>query len=212
MRWRIWGLAIAVTLSASAPAVACNGKNVFFRDKFTAADPGWGLYDKTTVAIGGGLLKLTPQPEHYAFIFYRGDVYDQADVCVDAAASGGSSLPDGEAGLIFADEDYVGFYFFWISPKNGTAGVLQWSNSANKFLVTMAAQKIQGLDTKVGAKNSLGVTIGGAKATLYVNDHQIAQLTISAPKVGGFFGLGAARVDQAPATWTFQNFNITSVP
>jgi hypothetical protein len=213
MRWGVLGLAVAATVSATAPAVACNSKNVLFRDNFTATDPGWALYDKNTVTIGGGSLKLTPQPGTNAFVYYRGDVYDQADVCVDATAvGGGSSLPDGEAGLIFAYEDYVGFYFFWISPKNGTAGVLQWSNSANKFLVPMAAQKIQGLDARVGVKNTLRITIKGAKATLYLNDRQVAQLTITAPKVGGFVGLAAARLDQGPATWTFQKFNISAPP
>src|SRR5271168_2814062 len=108
MRWKIWGLAVAVTVAASAPAVACPGKSVFFRDNFTATDPGWGLFDKTTVAIGGGTLKIAPPAGYNAFIYYRGDVYDQASACVDAAA-GGSSLPDGEAGLIFADEDFVGY-------------------------------------------------------------------------------------------------------
>ncbi len=211
MRWKIWGFAIAATVAASAPAVACSGKSVLFRDNFTATNPGWGLFDPTTVAFGGGVLKVSPQPQRFSFIYYRGDVYDQASACVDAVA-GGSAQPNGEAGLIFADEDYVGFYFFWISPKDGTTGVFQYSNSAGKFLVALAPQRTPWLDTKVGAKNSLGVTISGSKATLFLNNHQISELTITAPKVGGFFGLGAARVDQTPVTWAFQNFDITSVP
>jgi len=212
MRWRAFVLAVVAALSTTAPAVACKGTTVLFRDSFAATDPGWALYDKDTVKIGGGSLKLTPQPSHYAFIYYRGDVYEQADVCVDAAVGGGSSVPDGEGGLLFGSEDYVGFYFFWISPKNGTAGVLQWSESADKYLVAMAAQKVQGLNAKVGVKNTLRVAIDGAKAALYLNDRLVGQLTINAPKVGGFFGLAAARPDQAPVTWTFENFNVTDLP
>jgi hypothetical protein len=209
MRWKSLGLVVAVaaTVAASAPAVACAGKSVFFRDNFTAIDPGWGPFDKTTVAIGGGTAKITPPAGHNYFIYYRGDVYDQASACVDAAVGGGSNVPDGESGLIFADEDFIGYYYFWVSPKSGTAGVVQWSNSADKYLVALAPQKIQGL----GAKNSLGVTISGTKATLFVNDRQISQISITAPKLGGFFGLGASS-GQAATTWTFQNFDITSVP
>jgi hypothetical protein len=212
MRWVSLGLAIAAALSAADPALACGGKNAFFHDKFAATDPGWALYNPATVAIGGGSLKLTPQPGTYAFIYYRGDVYDQAEVCVDAAVGGGSSLPNGEAGLIFAYDDFVGYYMYWVSPKFGTAGVRQWSEKADKFNDIMAAQKVQGIDAKIGAKNTLGAAINGDKATLYLNDRAITQLTISAPKLGGIFGLVAGRPDQTPLTSTFQNFSITSVP
>jgi hypothetical protein len=219
MRWVSLGLAIAAALSAAAPAVACGGKNVLFHDNFAATDldkfaktdPGWAQYDPTTVAIGGGSLKLTPSPGKYAFIYYRGDVYDQAEVCVDTAAAG-SSLPNGDAGLIFAADDYVGYYMYWISPKFGTFGVRQWSEKADKFNEAMAAQKVQGLDVKVGAKNTLGAAINGDKATLYLNDKAITQLPISASKLGGIFGLVAGRPDQTPGTWAFQNFSITSLP
>jgi hypothetical protein len=212
MRWGAFGLAVAAALSATAPAFACKGKNVLFRDNFAATDPGWGLYDKNAVKIGAGSLKLAPQPKHYAFIYYRGDAYQQADACVDVTVGAGSGVPDGDAGLVFAFEDYVGFYYFWISPKNGTAGVLQWSDAAGKYLVPMAPQKVQGLGTRVGDKNTLRVAIDGTRATAYLNDRLIVQLTIKAPKEGGFFGLGAARVDDAPATWTFGNFTITDLP
>ena len=210
MKWAAIGLAAA--LSASTPALACEGKNVLFRDNFATTDPGWGLYDKSTMNIGGGSLKLTPQPKHYAFIYYRGDVYEQADACVTAAVTGESGLPDGDGGLIFASEDYVGFYDFWISPKNGTAGVRQWSEAAGKYLIAMAPQRIQGLDVRVGGKNTLRVAVNGGRATAYLNGRLVIELAIKPSKVGGFFGLGAARVDNAPATWTFDNFKITDLP
>jgi hypothetical protein len=218
MRWVSLGLAIAAALSAAAPAVACGGKNVFFHDnfaatnlkEFAATDPGWALYDPTTVGIGGGSLKLTAPPQQNAYIFYRGDVYDQIEVCVGAAVSGGSSLSDSLVGLVFADEDFAGFYVFWISLKNGTAGVWQWSEKADKYNVIMAPQKVQGLDAR--AKNTLGVAINGAKATLYINDRAIAQIPIDAPKLGGAVGLMAGSLDKSSGTGTFQNFSVTSLP
>ena len=215
MRWATFGLALAAALSVTAPALACKGKTVLFRDNFTSTDPGWGLYDKSTVAIGGGTLKLTPQPKHYAFIYYRGDVYQQADVCVTAAFAGQpgqSGLPDGDEGIVFGSEDYIGFYYFWISPKNGTAGVRQWSAAAGKYLIPMPPKKVPGLNTDVGAKNALRVVVDGTRATAYLNDRQLIELTMKPSKVGGIFGLGAARVDDAPVTWTFDSFKITDLP
>jgi hypothetical protein len=211
MKCRVLPLAVAALLSATVPTIACKGKNVFFRDAFTATDPGWGLYDKDVVAVGNGTLTLAPQPQHYAFIYYRADVYDQADVCVDTAVQGALPVPDGDAGIIFASEDFVGYYFFWVSPKNGTAGIRQWSSSANKYLVPVAPQRVQ-LNVGPTAKNSLRVTVDGGRTAAYVNDRLFTQLAIKPTEIGGFFGLGAARVDGNPVSWIFSNFVITDLP
>jgi hypothetical protein len=37
-------------------------------------------------------------------------------------------------------------------------------------------------------------------------------LAIKPTEVGGFFGLGAARINANPASWTFANFKITDLP
>ena len=211
MRCEALPLAFAALLLAAASANACKGKNVYFHDNFNATDPGWGLYDPSTVAIANGWLKLSPQPQHYAFIYYRADVYEQADVCVDAVVQGGSGVPDGEGGLLFADEDNIGFYHFWISPKNRTAGILQWSASAGKYLVPVAARAAQ-FNTAAGAKNTLRVTVNGGQAAAYINDRLFVSLPIKPTELGGFFGLGAARVDANPASWAFANFTITDLP
>jgi hypothetical protein len=212
MTWRALPLAFAGLLAAAVPASGCKGRNVYFSDNFNVTDPGWGLYDKTTVAVGNGQLRLTPTPQHYAFIYYRGDVYDQADVCVDAIAQGASGPPDGDGGLIFADEDYIGFYYFWISPKNKTAGIRQWSNSANKYLQPVAPQIVTQLNTVAGAKNTLRITVNGGQTTAYINDRVFVSLAIKPTEVGGFFGLGAARINANPASWAFTNFKMTDLP
>jgi hypothetical protein len=57
MRWAVFSLAVAGALSTTAPAIACDGKNVLFQDNFSTTNQGWGLYDKSTVTFGGGSLK-----------------------------------------------------------------------------------------------------------------------------------------------------------
>lgn len=208
MRWAVLSFAVAAASIATAPALSCEGKNVLFHDNFTTADAGWAAVDSSTVKIGGGTLKLAPAPRHYTFMFYRGDAYQQGDACVNVSADGQSAVPDGDAGLIFGYEDFIGFYYFSISPKTGTGGILHYSTPLGKYQVAVAQQKIQAIDTEAGAKNVLGVTINGARAVAYVNDRAIFQLSVQPSKAGGIFGLMASSGDKA-AVWAFDSFRIT---
>ena len=218
MRRVALGFAVVCALSAIKPAVACDANSVLFQDNFATVNPGWvpDPWSKNSVSIGGGALKIAPQLppsaspgyNYSVFVPYRGDVYERADACADLTLSGGSGMPDGHAGMIFDDEDYGGFYYFWVSPKNGNAGVSRWSEPAEKWVEGMAATKVQGL----GAKTALRVTVNGTHADVYVNGEQIGQLTVRATKIGGFFGLAASRTYGDASTWTFTNFKITDVP
>jgi hypothetical protein len=204
-------LAVAALLSAAVPASACKGKTVFFHDDFKVLNQGWGLFDKETVAVANGALKVTPKQGYYTTIYYRADVYDQADVCVDAEALGGAGVPDGDGGMLFADEDHVGFYYFWISPKNKTAGVSQWSESTGKYVYPVPAKLAQ-YNFTAGAKNTLRVTVKKGQATAYINDRLFVSLAIKAPEIGGFFALRAGRINSNPVSWTFSNLTITDAP
>ena len=203
-------LALAVLLPAAVPASACKGKTVLFRDGFKALDPGWGLFDPNTVAIGDGWLKLSPLPQRFANIHYRGVPYDQADVCVDAVL-GPTGVPEGFGGLIFAQEDFVGHHMFWISPKSKTAGIRQFSLSTNSWTQPVPPKLAQ-FNFDAGARNTVRVTVKGAQIATYINDRPFAPVTIKAPQIGGFFGLTAARLDANPAMWSFANFTITDLP
>jgi hypothetical protein len=67
-------------------------------------------------------------------------------------------------------------------------------------LITRFDSFTPSLDTRIGAKNVLRVAIDGSRASGYLNDQFVMELTIQPPKVGGFFGLGSSRVNDAPAT------------
>jgi hypothetical protein len=204
-------LAVVAVLVVGAPAVACDGKSAFFQDNFATTNPGWGLYDKDAVTIGAGSLKITPEPNRYAFVYYRADVYERADACVDATIGAGDSVPDGDGGLLFGSEDYTGVYYFWINLKYGTAGVRQYLAPLQRWLDPMAARKTPELHTNVGERNSLRVSVADTQAVAYLNGQKIVQLKIKPTKVGGFFGLAGGRNDD-PLTWTFTNFKITDLP
>ncbi len=212
MSRRACSVFLAAGLSAIAPALACEGDNVLFQDNFATTDAGWAFYDKDTTKIGNGSLKLRPEPGRRAFIVYRADLYERADVCVDVAGGDGSTVPAGSAGLIFAWEDYAGFYYFWVSPRNGTAGVERWSDTAHKWLEPVPARKVDNIKSALGQKNRLRVASSGAHAAAYLNQQLVVEFNIKEPEIGGFIGLEAVRLDDDPAEWTFENFRITDLP
>src|SRR5262249_35936876 len=92
----VWLTAVAAFLAS--PAAACMGDKVLFEDHFDQANPGWGKYLKDRVVIGGGAMKVTPQPKRRQFVQYRGDLYGDVDVCVDITVPARNG---GAAGLLF---------------------------------------------------------------------------------------------------------------
>src|SRR5437016_2713141 len=67
-------------------------------------------------------------------------------------------------------------------------------------------------NTAAGAKNTLRITVNAGQTAAYINDRLFVSLAIKPTEVGGFFGLGAARIDANPASWAFANFTITDLP
>src|SRR5262245_14115307 len=206
-----WKWAVSFTAAAAfmaSPAAACMGDKVLFEDRFEQADPGWGKYVQNRVVIGGGAMKVTPQSKRRQFVQYRGDLFEDVDVCVEI------TFPElktpGAAGLMFAYEDYVGFNYFWVNSA-GMAGIDRWSDTAEKWLNPVTGRKVPELNTRAGSKVTLRVTLKGARATTYINSKEFAQLRIRPLELGGFVGV-EADAGQTPATWIFSNFKITNLP
>ncbi len=206
---KILTCAAVALVVATSPSLACKGKNVLFEDNFAEVDPAWDVWDQTK--IEDGALKITATAEHSAGIFYKADSYEKADICVDAI------VPDvtdpkkqGSASLLFEAQDYGDFYALYVSPAYGTVRVERLFK--HKWLSPVPSRKVDGLNTQPGAKNTLRVTLNGARATAYVNDHKIADFRINATEGGGFVGLNVDGGETAPATWSFKNFKVTDLP
>jgi len=203
----VWLAAAAVLVAG--PASACMGDKVLFEDRFDQPNPGWGKYLKNRVVIGGGAMKVTPEPKRRQFVQYRGDLYGDADVCVDITVPALRS--EGAAGLLFGYEDYVGFNFFWVNAPGGLAGIDRWSDTASKWLHPVNSRKVAGLDVSGGAKVALRLTLNGTRAISYINNKEFVQFKVSPTELGGFIGL-EAEAGETSGTWIFNNFKITNLP
>jgi hypothetical protein len=183
------GAVVALAFTAG-PALACKGKNVLFEDTFAKVNPAWELWDQTKVQ--NGAMQITAAAGHIAPIFYKGEAFDKADICVDAIVPNVSDPKNqGLSSLLFEGQAYDDFYAFYVSP--------------------VPYRKVDGIVTQAGGKNTLRITLNGAHATAYVNDNKVVDFLINASEGGGLVGLD---VDggQAPVTWSFKNFKVTDLP
>jgi hypothetical protein len=200
---------LAAAVFAASPAAACEGNQVLFQDSFAKVDQRWELSSHTKVQDGA--MQITAQPGHIAPIFYKGEAFDKADICVDAITpevSDGDNL--GLPSLLFEGQGYDDFYAFYISTTYGTAAISH--QLKNKWLHTIPFRKVDGIVAKPGGKNTLRITLNGAHATAYVNGNKIVDFLINASEGGGLVGLDTDGGANAPVTWSFKNFKITGLP
>jgi hypothetical protein len=206
---KILTFAAVALVVATSPSLACKGKNVLFEDNFAEVDPAWDVWDQTK--IEDGALKITATAGRIAEIFYKADSYEKADICVDAIVPDVTDPKNqGSASLLFEAQSYNDFYALYVSPANGTVSVARLFK--NKWLYPVPSRKVDGINTQPGAKNTLRVTLNGARATAYVNEHKIADFRINATEGGGFVGLNVDGGESAPVTWSFKNFKVTDLP
>jgi hypothetical protein len=211
MRMLCKGLIGAALLAvlATAPALACKGKNVLLQDDFTKADPAW---DKNpgVVSIGGGALTVQAKPNLAHSFFHTGKRFDKADLCVDVTIAK-SQVPGGtKAGPIFLGHAPGGsrsYYWFWTSPA-GTVGVDVLDTG--KWSRPVPPRLFEGLTTPPGAKLMLRVTLDGDRATIHVGDRKIGDFPVSPVADGGFLGLAAAG-SSAGETWSFSKLKVTDL-
>jgi hypothetical protein len=210
MKSKILACAIAVlAISAASPVFACEGKNVLFQDGFAKVDAAWEMWTQTK--IQDGAMKITAQPKHIAPIFYKGEAFEKADICVDAIVPDVSDPKDlGTPSLLFEGQAYDDFYAFYISPAYGTAAISRLLK--NKWLHPIPFRKVDGIVAQPGAKNTLRITLNGAHASAYVNGNKIVDFLINASEGGGFVGLDVDGGETNPVTWSFKNFKVTDLP
>jgi hypothetical protein len=205
MSWKTISGALIALVIASSPALACKGKTVLFDDNFTDPDPAWGSSEN--VVIGKGVMKITSDPNTGSAAFYSGDLFEKGDFCVEVTIPELKDAQDTSGGLLFAGQDYTNWYTAMLSPV-GTVYVSRLVNG--KWIQPVPAQKVEGMNTRVGGTNTLRVTLDGPRATLYVNDKKIIDFRVS--QGGGLFGLRAESEGSRTNPWTFSKVKITSVP
>jgi hypothetical protein len=204
---KVMAWAACVTVFVVSPAVACQGKIVLLEENFTTVNPRWEMYNQ--IAIQDGSMQITANPRRTAPIFYKGQTFDKADICVDTIVPAVNDPKEqGLASLMFEGQAYDDYYSFYVSPANGTAAITRLLKG--KWLYPIPFSKTGGIVAK--GTNTLRLSLNGAHATAYVNGVKFTDFLINTHDGGGFAGLEVDGGNTAPVTWSFKKFKITNLP
>jgi len=199
-------LAAAAVLALSGPALACKGKTVLLEDNFEDVDPAWSVSD--AVSIGSGKLTVTPQPGYTSAAWYNGQLFDDADICVDLVTPATDKPENSAGGILFFWDDWDNYFTF--STSGGKAALVRYQKG--KYLTPISWRDIPGMNAKPGSVNTLRLTLKGNVGTVSVNDKQFGTFKYpqgASTQLGLF---GSTPRDGSPVTWTFQNVKVTDAP
>jgi hypothetical protein len=206
MSIRLFATALIAMSLASVPALACTGKEIFV-DDFTTAGRGW--QKNTGVSIGGGKAVLTADPGKAKALIYGGDLFEDADICVELSVDKTRDPEGTVAGLVFWHDDWDNTGMFLISPS-GRATILRYQKGKKLTPVSWEATEL--VNTKLGAVNKLRLTLKGRKQAAYINDKVFAELTMAPPAGGGKIGFESESEEDVANSWAFTKLKITEPP
>jgi hypothetical protein len=195
---------------AAIPAVACKGSETLLRDDFTDEDPAWNISD-SNAQIGGGVLKLKSDLGKMRNLWYRGQNFPGADVCIDIIAPSGKPSADIQAGLGLSTRK--GWNYVYVAT-DGSAGVD--SLQSGDWVSPVPNRKFDGIKTIPGAVNQLRVTWKAAPpsnskdapdptVTIFINDKQFIKYKVT-PNSDRSIGI---YVSSGGAVYQFKNLVVT---
>ena len=206
MRIAVLSLALAGLLATGAQALACDGSETIFEDKFEDEAGGWSHKDTVEVKDGSFIFKL-PADDMQSNLNVTYTVED-ADICTEAVWPQSGDQPVLGAGLLFWGEDNRTYYQFGIL-NNGRYWIARKQDGT--WLGTIAANiDSPAIKTAPGASNTLRVTAKGDTLAFYINGTKMRELRGQAPSGGWRFGLSGDNFDkQKEATVLFTNMKVT---
>ena len=194
---------IALLLTA-APALACGGSQTLFEDDFSFGDSNWGNYEGTT--FENGLMTIAVEAGRLYALQNQAGLYDDFDVCIDVYQR--TEDPEtGWASLMFWGVDYSNYYTLDVAT-NGYVKVSRYQNS--RWLSPMEWTLTEGVVNAGEELNQLRVVAVGNVATVFVNGRQVGQIRGQPPEGGSLLGVYGQGSDNAPASFDFDNFKITT--
>jgi hypothetical protein len=196
-------VAMGALATTAASAAGCTG-NVQFADDFTQVDPGWPSFDQ--VSIGGGKLQIKSDANKGYWAVYGGNVFGDADICVDVSISPVTDPSAPGAALDFWIADTKNYYNLGITP-NGMAALSRFVNG--KLLSPISWRKAPSLKTGANAVNSIRLTLKGNSISIYFNDQLFYKVNGVQPEGGGQIALEGWAEKANANTATFANLKIT---
>jgi hypothetical protein len=187
-------------------ALACDGDQIIFEDKFADDAGGWPLRDTIEVKDGSFIFKLPPD-DMQSNLNVTFTVKD-ADICSETVWPN-DDQPVLGAGLLFWGEDNRTYFQFGIL-NNGKFWIARKQDG--KWLGTIAANVDSAAINKgPGATNTLRVKTSGNSASFYINGTKVRDLRGQAPKGDWRFGLSGDNFDkQKNAEVVFKTVKVTN--
>ena len=191
-------IALAV---ASAPALACKGREVLFEDKFQEEDPGWEQVSGLT--MGGGKLELKPEEGKWDWSVYGGAAFKDADICADFVTP--SARDATAAGLLFWSRGNDNWFALRINNQ-AEAQVLRLQGE--NFLQPVTWRAAPALKKEPNSVNQVRVVLKGNTGSAFLNDKLLANFK-GVPPLGGQFGIIASSVKGQSSGWAMTSIVIT---
>lgn len=200
------GVALLLFAVALAwPALACEGMDVVFEDKFADDAGGWAINKDVEVKDGGFTFKLPPDAMQSDLnVTYS---VNDADICAEGVwPDVGSSILG--AGLLFWGEDNKNYLQFGVL-NNGKFWIARRIEGKWHTIVENVASSA--IKVKPGETNVLRVTASGDSATFFINGEKVRDLRGQAPKGGWRFGLSGDNFDKdKDARLVFRSVKVTN--
>ena len=205
-RSRVSGAAALLVAAAFAwPALACEGTEIVFEDKFADDAGGWAINKDVEVKDGSFTFKLPPDAMQSDLnITYS---VNYADICAEGVwPESGSSILG--AGLLFWGEDNKNYLQFGVL-NNGKFWIARRIEGKWHTIVENVASSA--IKVKPGETNVLRVKASGDSATFFINGEKVRDLRGQAPRGGWRFGLSGDNFDKdKDARLVFKSVKVTN--
>jgi hypothetical protein len=198
--------------SLLAPTVvfaACEGK-VLMQSNFQSGDGKWpiGSTTWTDQAVQDGALTLKYRKDVASQLLYRGDVYDDVQICVKVKLVESVAAEKEYASVVFWAKDYSSYYVLWFDAS-GAVGVLR--KAGDRWLYPLPPQNHVAVNKGVGQTNMLRVALHGNAADLFVNERRVGSITGQPVAGGSQVGLRAegAIPNHTNTVWEFSDYVVS---
>lgn len=206
--------AALVLLAVDCCGAACDSKQVLFEEKF-ADLKNWPDLDASSLAsIKDGHLTLTVADGKGDGSLYRGDVFENVDICVafrlvqtdHKVGENGNAT----AALIFWATDWKNNYRLTFASEDGATNFKVDRVVGGRYLSAPWSKSaaVKG----VGEVNIVRVSIRGAQAKYYINDQEVqpgGPLAAHPPEGGSSIGWYVGSISGAQYVWEISAFKVT---
>lgn len=205
---RLTGLAAVVILSAAltGPAIACQGSQVLFEDRFETLSPTWGNADDAFFLEDNQLTIMPGYDEYYSALNTMG-TYEDIDLCLNLKAIKADPEGNSFAGLIFWAIDYDNYYYVVVTAEQ-SIGVFR--RQRGRVLPQLRWATFDALTPGNGVVNEIRVVTLGNSATIYVNGQEYGTIKGQPPSDGQQIGVRATSPRNDRAVWGFDDIRITA--